>query len=132
MVGIIKVSKTPSWYGNKWIKTLLSSTSIFCFLWLFRGRGKILSKQGIFLGRGTPPPSLRYWSEDCKIVLKQIQYVAVVAEKWRSSHKYYYYQRPLGDPRKPTCLIGDLDMLHRRPTCLQIPNILIIRYFCLL
>ena len=39
----------------------------------------------------------------------------------RSSRKYYYYRRPIGDPseidipkRKP---IGDFDMLHRRPTC---------------
>ena len=38
-----------------------------------------------------------------------------------SSRKYYYHRRPIGEPletyRKPTCLIGDLDMLHRRLTC---------------
>ena len=40
----------------------------------------------------------------------------------KSSRKYYYHRRPIGDPlethRRPTCLIGDqseTDMPHRRP-----------------
>ena len=61
-----------------------------------------------------------------------------IAERGKktSSRKYYYFRRPIGDPsethRRPTSLIGylnmlhrrltgligDLDMLHRRPTCL--------------
>ena len=39
-----------------------------------------------------------------------------------SSQKYYYYWRPIGDwhalSETSTFFIGDLDMLHRIPTCL--------------
>ena len=35
-----------------------------------------------------------------------------------SSQIYYYYQRPIGPNMPDWRLIGDLDMLHWRPTCL--------------